>query len=239
MKTQQPPSKKLFAVADRFRSRLVGDQRLQIVVIPASLIIVVTVFFIDPSRSQAIAGWVQAIGSIVAIFIALRIGQQQSDASIASALSAQQHSERTRQRFALAIVQSANDFAVDVRKAFDAKDIGFGLLSVYDRKVVDNLVAALNALPLHDIGSPEGVSSVLSMRLQFVLLGNAIDAFIAGPWQHPELGPQLKMHEKDASFNKKMLAECVSTGKGVLRKNVLTHLQVIARDHQNVLRAIA
>jgi hypothetical protein len=110
-------------------------------------------------------------------------------------------------------------------------------MSIYDPKVIDHVVAALNSAPLHDIGSPDGVSALLSLRLQFVLLGNAVYAFIAGPWGHPELGPNLRSYEKDVSFDRKMLAECVATGRDALRTNVLTHLGVIDRDHRRLRQA--
>lgn len=190
--------------------------------------------FASPTKSQTIAAWVQAVGSIAAIFIALRVGQQQSKAAIEGALDAQRMAEKTKLKSVLAIASSAHDLATSIRAAFASKDVNWALLSIYDPKVIQQVIIALNSAPLHDIGSTDGVSALLSFRLQFVLLGNAVDAFIAGPWKHPELGASLRKYQEDISFDPKILASCETTGRDALKKNVFTHLEVIDRNHDRL-----
>lgn len=250
MQTQaSPSSRRIIAAARRYLTWVKADPILRNALLVAAVAIGFAIFCLDPSRSQAIAGWVQAVGSIAAIFIAIRIGQQQSEAALGSALEAQRQADLARQRSAIAIVHSAHDFAASVRDAFDARDPVIALLSVYDRKVVDNLVSALVALPLHDIGTVERVSAVLSMRLQFVLLGNAVDAFITGPWRHPELRvllenakkeeDELQKHKLDATHARKTIDDLVTSGRDVLKSNVFVHLKVIDADHHRIILSLS
>jgi hypothetical protein len=191
-----------------------------------------------PNDSASAASWVQAVGSIAAIVIALRIGREQNKTALEAATNAQRFSENGRQRAVMAIVGAAHEFATSVRSAFAGEDVAYALLSVYDPKVVSHVVSALEVAPLTDVGSPDGVGALLSLRLQFVLLGNAVDTFVAGPWKHPHLGKNLADYESDASFDWQLLADLVASGTGVLKHNVHIHLDVIDADFSRLQRAI-
>ena len=173
------------------------------------------------------AGWVQAIGSLIGLGIAIWVpARQAKKAKLEKRLSM------------LAVAEAAHTHACNIRDAIDASDFERGDVSlkmwdVYDKSIIAGVVRVLQRVPFHELGSGEGVIAMLSLTDQMVLLGESIEIFIAGPYQHPELSKVLEDFPKKEEFeaHKELYLEHFSC----LAKNARQRLNHIDKDYQTLL----
>lgn len=132
----------------------------------------------QPHTSGDVAAWVQAFGSIAAIAGAFLIGERQSRASLQAIANAQVLAERSRRNSIFAVAKAAYAHAERIEATFARPDVMSTLFATYDQSIIDSMVSALSASPVHELGSDEAVISFLSLRDHFVFLGRAIEEFI-------------------------------------------------------------
>jgi hypothetical protein len=185
---------------------------------------------------QAIAAWVQAGGSMLAIYGAYQVGAKQSQAAIEAVMEAQRVSTRNRKIGQFAVVQAALTHAQQIGAALGNDDSRLSLLGVYDKIVTQRISKALASIPTHEVGSEAGVRALLSMADQFLLLERALEVYLAGPWEHPQL--RLGLEQYQGPEFQKLREELIATGMGVLAGNARRHLKRISDDHDSVKDAM-
>jgi hypothetical protein len=115
-------------------------------------------------------------------------------------------------------------------------DDPLALYTVYDKSIIDGVVRALTDMPVYEIGSRDGVIALLSLRDQFVFLGIAMEAFIAGPANHPEMKKALdSLMESTKGTQRKRLLE---HGNEILANNARKHLNEIHNKHDALVVAM-
>lgn len=174
--------------------------------------------------SPSAAGWVQAVGSILALAIAVWIPARQF-----------KRDRKERVSSLLAVAEAAHTHAQNIRSAiarsdFESADLSISLWEVYDRTIIDGIVRALQSVPLHDLGRREAVVAMLALTDQMVFLGKAVEILIKGPARHPDLSKAL-----DAVSDPQMRRTLFKQGFGVLVKNVTTHLDRIDQCYKVLL----
>jgi len=189
--------------------------------------------FPSGNDGQTAASWVQGVGTILTIAGAFLISEQQTRVALRATLDAQQAQEKARQHGIMAVAEAADEHARRMTEALESANVYLALASVYDKTIIDGVVRALGDAPVHEIGSRDGVLALLSIRDQFVFLGNAMEVFLARPWNHPELGPLLEQLSDPADRTQRLAL--LSQSETVLAGNVKVHLRS-ARDHYQLLR---
>jgi len=192
--------------------------------------------FTTELSSTELASWVQAIGSIMAIVAAIVIGAYQSWATRKAVVDAQQLKEGASQRSIMAVADAAYSHAQRIGEAMEKPDEPIVLYQVYDKSIVDGVVRALTDAPVYEVGSRDGILALLSLRDQFVFLGIAIEAFIAGPAKDPHMRRALDTLMEPADGPQRMAV--VKQGKTVLARNVSVHLDKIRDDYSSLKRVL-
>lgn len=132
----------------------------------------------DLSKSDW-ATWVQAVGSIGAIFAAFMIGARQADVALMSVREAAHLTEKRRIEAVLGMVEFANSLADKCLDLF--REDGYSRLAYVLTQVDDpleNLTVALNAIPMHEIGSAHAVSALIQLRSSTAYLEKAINRLL-------------------------------------------------------------
>lgn len=99
--------------------------------------------------------------------------------------------KQLRNKSVLAVVRVAHDFAknidAELQKILTEKACGFdgsNIRSIYHRDISKRYGDALANVPLHELGSPEAVQSLLFLQVQFsVFLPDVMDRLLKGPDQ--------------------------------------------------------
>src|SRR5450830_610586 len=98
--------------------------------------------------SQGTPAWVQAIGSILALIVAIRV----------SRLSVE-HAASLKQKTIFSIAEAAHKYASDIRNAIELIDDDIGsnvsLYGVYHKDVVFGVIKALQGIPVHELGTSQ------------------------------------------------------------------------------------
>lgn len=145
----------------------------------------------DGLGSAGAAAWMQAIGTLIAVAGAFGISQAQSKAALRSILDAQKLSDDSKRIGVLAVVRAARAHATNIGDAvFDHPPLK--IYEVYDKTVIAGVVGALSEAPLYEIGSPVAVVEILSLRDQFIFLGNQVEDYINGPMRHNSMAGTLE-----------------------------------------------
>jgi hypothetical protein len=152
---------------------------------------------IPKSEGQTTAAWFQGVGSVGAILLAVLIAAYQARASRVETERAQNLVDSAKKKGVLAVASAASEHAARIGKAMSTDEPRSLLYEVYDQSIIEGMVGALSAAPVYELGDPKAVSAVIKMRDQFVFLGRAMETFIAGPWNHPFIGPKLKQGAAD------------------------------------------
>lgn len=174
-------------------------------------------------ESPSASGWVQAIGAILALAIAVWIPARQS-----------KRDRNDRVSSLLAVAEAAHTHAQNIRAAitrsdFERAELSISLWEVYDRTIIDGIVRALQSVPLHELGRRDAVIAMLSLTDQMVFLGKAVEILIKGPSNHPELSRSL-----EAASDSQMRRSLFKQGFGVLALNVTTHLDRIDQCYKTL-----
>lgn len=168
--------------------------------------------------------WVQAIGSLVGLAIAIYVSK-----------SPIKHAAKARRATIFAIAEAAHAHTQSIRAAVDSLDWKTGsnieIYKVYHKSVIEGVAQALQRVPIHEIGTSKGVLALLSLTNQLIFLGSAVEELIGGPYRHPEMSKTLKsIAEKDYERHQKLL----ETSYSVLKHNVTIHLDQIDRDYEEL-----
>lgn len=147
------------------------------------------------------AAWVQAIGSILAIWIAIFVADRQHKSAIRLMQSADRLAVRRQLESVLAILDQA---AIQVRYVADAifgegiyahyrtnsqpGSIDMDLFLLYQasqryasKPPFDSLVEVINRIPLHELGSAKMVGAVFQVRDQLLHLGDHLRTISVDP----------------------------------------------------------
>ncbi|WP_248767621.1 hypothetical protein [Pseudomonas sp. MWU12-2345] len=180
------------------------------------------------SKAEAPA-WVQAIGALFALVVAILVPRFQ----VKKALS-------EKRKAILAVAEAAYAHACNIRKVIAETDFSEGhvdprIYDVYHKVIIDGIVKALQGVPMHELGSTNGVLAMLSLTDQMVFLGTAVEAILSGPTQHPELAKTLEAIEP---AERKMYREQHTRCFEVLAQNVRTHLNRIYKDYELLVKSV-
>jgi len=148
--------------------------------------------------STETSGWMQVIGSILAIMGAFFIAKHQSDMTLQSIFDSQKIADETRRKRILAVVLFARTHAENIGNAISDKE-SLKIYDVYDKTIINNVVSALSSIPLFEVGHPSAISALLALRDQFIFLGSQVEIYIAGPWKHDDIGPELEKY-RDSEY---------------------------------------
>ncbi|MBZ6454371.1 hypothetical protein K7402_01050 [Pseudomonas fluorescens group sp.] len=177
--------------------------------------------------SDSAPAWVQAVGSIVALYIAIRV----SRTSIA-------HAGLQKQKTILSVAEAAYEYAGKIRAAINLISVDPGsnlsLYGVYHRDVNAGLVRALQGAPVHELASGQQVLAILGISNQLVFLGDATDKLLMAPSLLPGVSDQLASLNGDLVERQKYL----SIINSVLKSNVLLHLNEIEKHYTALKESI-
>ncbi|HGM5579301.1 TPA: hypothetical protein ACKP22_000959 [Pseudomonas putida] len=178
----------------------------------------------DLIASDGAPAWVQAIGSIMALFIAIRV----------SRLSIE-HAGVLRQKNIFFIAEAVHEYSNKIRTAIesisDEPGSNVELYNVYHPDVTASMVKALQGVPVHELGSGQQVLAILGLSNQLVFLGNATDKLMVPPSTLPELSSVLDAVGNDHEERRRVF----SSVSRVLKRNALNHLDKID-EHYEVLK---
>ena len=135
---------------------------LLLTVIAANLIYVGVKFGLSKSDWS---GWVQAVGSIAAIFFAYFFGERQARAALDSVREAERlTSVRTYDQI-LALGDSAQKFTEQMSRIFREGGFNFIELKInYDDSITESLLDSLKAVPAHELGSYNAILALATLR---------------------------------------------------------------------------
>lgn len=179
--------------------------------------------------SDGAAAWVQAIGALLALAIAIWV----------PAARAKMDSKEKRLSM-LAVAEAAHSHASNIRLAIDSSNFEQGEVSlkmwnIYDPSIIIGVVRGLQNIPLHELGSRKGVISLLSITDQMVLLGKAVDAFIDGPHRNVEHTKLLQsIPEDDHKMRRQLHLQVFS----ILANNARLHLDRIDKDYLALVESV-
>ncbi|MNJ47851.1 hypothetical protein D3C77_430230 [compost metagenome] len=174
--------------------------------------------------SEGAPAWVQAVGSILALIVAIRV----------SRLSVE-HAGLVRQKSIFSIAEAAHQFASSIRNAIDSIGNEPGsnvhLYGVYHKDVIASVVKALQGVPVHELGSGQQVLAILGLTNQLVFLGAAAEKLLVDP----SLLPGYSEAYKSAGSDREQRRSLRVTAIGVLKANAVRHLDKID-EHFNELK---
>jgi hypothetical protein len=178
-----------------------------------------------PTQSSDWAAWVQAVGSIVAIFGAYFVGERQSRATLRAAHETHQLAERTRREGIFAVIQAAHARAKEFEGALD-DETRLKMHDVYHPSLIDSLVELMAKLPVSELGSYQAINAFIIFSGQFIFLKKALDAFVGGPHVDPDVIKTLAKLKAQGYGNREE-DQVIESKRAVLKKNVEVHLQRI------------
>ena len=188
--------------------------------------------------SSDTAAWVQAFGSIAAIYCAYRVGATQARAALLAVSEAARLQDERKAKGHIAVVEAATAYAAEIKKAVDAGD-PFALINIYHTSVTQGYAKALRAIPAHEVGDADGVKSLLSMSNQFLLLEASLEIYVAGPERHAGFKEALETYERPEYRDPHKRNELVRRGSDILASNVVKHLNLISGDSERIIGALS
>jgi hypothetical protein len=217
---------KLIQSQNNKNSILPIPRRLKFLMAVLSLITITTLLIglysaarADGFGSNNTAGWMQAIGTILAIVGSFLITENQSRKNSESILEAQKLASIAKKNGILAVVQAAKMHAKNISSAV-SPETPLKIYEVYHPSIISSVSEALSSAPLYEIDSPEAVGALLSLSNRFVFLGASVEAFIAGPWKNENMKGLLE-NLRDTK-NRSQLLSTLKSSNQVLAGNVQT-----------------
>ncbi|HCF2575850.1 hypothetical protein [Pseudomonas monteilii] len=175
--------------------------------------------------SNGMPAWVQAIGSIIALVVAIRV----------SRLSVE-HAGLLKQKTIFSIAEAVREYSSKVRAAINDIDDDPGsnisLYHVYHRDVTAGLVRALQGVPVHELASGQQVLAILGLANQLVFMGDATDKLLGPASMQPEVLKALESLGDDHERRRKISDIALN----VLKRNALNHLDKMD-EHYNSLKS--
>ena len=138
----------------------------------------------DPKKGLAsaeAASWVQAIGTVTALFAAYILGERQAQHALRTATAIQDREHDRKNAAFLAICLVARDNADCIGRIFYTQPYdGFRRLAEYQESATNDIVKALRAIPVHDVGSASATTALLNLIQDLSMLTILIEAFDGG-----------------------------------------------------------
>jgi hypothetical protein len=176
--------------------------------------------------SDSAPAWVQAVGSIVALFVAIRL----SRSSIA-------HAGLQKQKTIFSVAEAAHEYANGVRAAVDLigdePGSNITLYQVYHRDITAGLVRALQGAPVHELASSQQVMAILGIVNHLVFLGDAADKLLYAPSLLPGISEELESMD-DLVTRRDYLSAITSS----LKMNVLTQTDKIDEHYLSLKKSL-
>ena len=181
-------------------------------------------FVINLLSSESTPAWVQALGSLLALGIAI----------YASTLPLK-HAAKEKRKTTFAIVEATHTRAQSIRKAVEEMDWETGgtagIYEVYHKSVIDGLVRALPGVPVHELGTSNAVIALLTLTDQLVFLGSAMEQLLLGPHNIPALS---KAYDSIDQHDYAQRLEITKMAYSVLKGNAIRHLAQIDRNFESL-----
>ena len=153
----------------------------------------------DPGKgfkSSEAASWVQAIGAIAAIFAAFMFGERQAQHAHQTAVTMQDRDQARKNAAFFAICTAAATNVELIERIFCTRPYdSFRRYAGFKESSTEQIIKALQAIPVHEIGSADAVTALLRIvdRLEWLLIH--IEAFDAAlQW---EGAPELKLEREE------------------------------------------
>lgn len=176
--------------------------------------------------SDGAPAWVQAVGSIVALFVAIRLSR-----------SSITHAGLQKQRTIFSVAEAAQEYANRIRAAVDligdAPGSNITLYEVYHRDVTAGLVRALQGAPVHELASGQQVMAILGIVNHLVFLGDAADKLLYAPSLLPGISEELESMD-DLVTRRGYLSGITST----LKRNVLIQTDEINKHYLSLKKSL-
>ncbi|WP_338678943.1 hypothetical protein OPV09_17590 [Janthinobacterium sp. TB1-E2] len=176
-----------------------------IVIIFTFMIVALSAVIVDPKKGPAsadAASWVQAIGTVVALFATYFFGERQAQHALRTATTIQDREHARKKSAFLAICLVARDNADCIGRVFSEKPYDpFRRFVEYQESATNDIVKALRAIPVHDVGSASATTALLNLTQDLSMLIIWIEAFdrdfesVRNNVQHAELRLQLTQDE--------------------------------------------
>ncbi|WP_213306014.1 hypothetical protein [Paraburkholderia sacchari] len=138
-----------------------------------------------PYSADAMASWMQAIGSIAAILGAYWVGERQSATAARTAREFEKASLTRRLSAYAAVAKSARDQATNVSALAENLNGQQFYLDWVDQNgpVFRSAFASTESIPLHDLGSAEAVRALIVLKTALARM----ERFIEAQGEHGEL----------------------------------------------------
>jgi hypothetical protein len=202
----------------------------------AAIALAVRGYWLPSGASQTLAAWIQAFGSIAAIGIAYLVGAKQSRAAIEAVNETQRSALEDRRRGHFAVADAAYEVAAELWAVMQSESPRERLPFVYVPVVTQRLTKSLDRIPVHEVGSANGVAGVLSLVTQFGLLEVALERYLAGPFKDPEIQRHLAQYSE--AHDNKVRDQIRDGADKAFAHNVRVHLKRIAVDYEAVRLAM-
>ncbi|SUD65843.1 Uncharacterised protein [Pandoraea pnomenusa] len=152
--------------------------------------------YLLPVKSEVLASWVQAIGSILTIIGAVIIGERQASGLQKQAEMTRQKEVRRRQNCYLAIAKVGLDAANAITPCVDGERVNQLLLVLtVTRHQLPDAIDGLRAIPIHEVGSAEAITAIAGLRQTLIWL----QAEVEKVWTMPSLDALIQADRQGVS----------------------------------------
>jgi hypothetical protein len=171
--------------------------------------------------NEPLATWFVALVSAMAVLVAVWVPIRQD-----------KKTRKQKRSSILAVAEAAHAHAKSIVEAVDASDFltcipSLRLYEAYDQSIIESVSRALKGVPLHELGSREGVLAMLQMTDQIVFLGKAVETFRAGPNKDPGSVEALASVGTDLQMRQHLFAQQFA----ILADNVRRHWKEIHQSY--------
>jgi hypothetical protein len=143
---------------------------------------------------------------------------------------------RERRQAILAVAEAAKEHAEKFAVTLVSENPRAALSMVFHQSIVDSMVGALSTVPAHELNTRDGVIAFLTIRDQFIFLGQTIQTLLDGVWEHQGLRPALEEGRRHS--NPEVLREIVSSSEKMLVNNVEGHIRQIRASYEKLASTI-
>jgi hypothetical protein len=182
---------------------------------------------------ESAAAWVQAIGAIGALAVAIKLNMDDRRLSRSERIE-----EANGKRLAiLAVAQAASEFvstvSEHVEKSREQKDTSLALYEVFHPPIVESYLNALRGIPLHEVGSGEAVRAIIMFALHLELFGKQVSVYMGGVDNAPQFSPEvlegLDAKERRETLDRRFMILC---------NNVAQQSQLVRNYHGTLIEQL-
>ena len=146
--------------------------------------------------------WLQAIGSVAAIYYAYHLGERQAEKSQAAAVRLQDRADARKSLAFLAICSVASKNTENIEAVFCALPYdGFRRFATFQIEESKSIIRALQAIPIHEIGSAIAVVAILELENKMLELLRYIAVFDSPLPDYIEAQPNGREFEQERRRN--------------------------------------